>query len=763
MKNLAKLLICCSCLNSSAFSYGMQESLYQDIFSLETSEAWKKYESPRKHVSTVDESCNIAQALSDVKACGKDDKIAKYLVENIFLLCGSNERKSCWIKCYNTWKKANDLLAALAIGLERIDCDDEMRAYQLAASDLVANRIKEIHIAQFLQYDRKQGKFERHSTGHFKENHDADQSATRRLYDAMTPIMNIMRQSNYAFTPVFPDVCFFMMATPDDLKIGEAIYWQREADLLLFDAQTSLLLEMDPQVADAIREALTLRNESLLPPAKQGSQFDKILKDSGLLRKANAILEECISDREPPVSEAMAIVNKCKNLARIGCITADEKGIMMQNSVDAFFDMFARKHLGQFLFATAEPRISSSMIKELKNYFASLREIMIAYVNFHSANVESISEALTSFEEMINGMRMTEFVKIIKGIPHEIMTQLMSITPEKFAQLKDAKDNQLVRVVDYIPAEMRWILDLIPSHRHNPTAWCVPREEIISKESMEHLTALTPEILQQLQEMPAFMRELFMKTPIEFAEIVDCEIDVTCRIIKLLAERANLICKKDGDIKLYTEEWIQYIFAVLEDLKETELNYRTQLALQSASEIVMHNRLSGAFGGSYTTESVLDCFLDLIKSSIQKTAITDIMNEVLGASDVQVARTKIVSEYFRIFTKEFGENVALELIHHRSVNSQNKALYDKYVKELNATTKTYLLNNTAKMIEISLRLYGDTSHATQLIDMISQVDNPYKVYELLDNDIEYLLQESLLKDYIRGIRKIQIKDTVLSL
>ena len=202
---------------------------------------------------------------------------------------------------------------------------------------------------------------------------------------------------------------------------------------------------------------------------------------------------------------------------------------------------------------------------------------------------------------------------------------------------------------------------------------------------------------------------------------------------------------------------------MLKNFNKTELTHGVQLALSPASEIVKHNRLNGAFKGSYTTENVLDCFLDLIKSSIQKTAITDIMNEVLGASDVQVARTKIVSEYFRIFTKEFGENVALELIHHRSVNSQNKALYDKYVKELNATTKTYLLNNTAKLIEIARRLYGDASYAIQLISMISKVDDPYKVYGELDNDIKYLLEKSILKDYIGRIRNIPIKDAVLYL
>jgi len=386
----------------------------------------------------------------------------------------------------------------------------------------------------------------------------------------------------------------------------------------------------------------------------------------------------------------MAIVNKCKNLARIDCISAGEKGIMMQNSVDMFFDMFADECLGQFLPAATERQNFSLVIEKLRKDFAFLREIMFAYVTLYSTSAEGVSEALMSFNETINCARMTEFVTIVQRSP-----------------LENVED---------------------------------------------------PEISQALQEMPAYMRALLMKVPIEFAEMFDREIDRIDYIIMSLKKHAQSIFQKDGDIKTYTEGLMQYILEVLKNFKKTELTHGIQDAFQSALGIVKHNRLSGAFNGSYTTENVLDCLFNLINSSIQKTAIVDIMNEMLCA--FRPTSAKFTSEFLREYYKEeFSEELELILI--RSLENQNKTLYDEYVKKLNEKTKTYLLNNTDKMTAIAQRLYGDESPAVQLISMISKADDPYKVYGALDDNIKYWLEESILKDYIGRIRSIPIKDAVL--
>lgn len=139
MKDLAKWLICCSYLSSS-FSYGMQEgSLYRNVFSAETAEAlnWFTEQRRTKLSSEGLADVNMATALFDLRLRDKDDEIAKYLIETFAFTDNSPELKVCWTKCYNSWKKANDIRTALAAGVERIDCRDERTAYQQAASKRV--------------------------------------------------------------------------------------------------------------------------------------------------------------------------------------------------------------------------------------------------------------------------------------------------------------------------------------------------------------------------------------------------------------------------------------------------------------------------------------------------------------------------------------------------------------------------------------------------------------------------------------------------
>lgn len=352
---------------------------------------------------------------------------------------------------------------------------------------------------------------------------------------------------------------------------------------------------------------------------------------------------------------------------------------------------------------------------------------------------------------MINIPRVTEFVKILHSIPSDAMFPLMYIKPENFAQL-----NSFVRVLDFIPDEMQWL------KQHVDYDFRLWGNFIVSTEAVQYLITTNLEILQELHDMPQSMREALGKMPVAYATTLDREVDVICCTIRPLIERANLILKKDGNITTYIEGLVQYIVEVLRNLKKTEVTYGVQLAFSLASEIVIQNRLSGAFGGSNTPENVLDYFFALIQSSIQKAATFDIMNEVLATFDIGTARNEVSSEYFNTF-RVIGvdTSTALESIYHRPVDSQNKHLYEQHVKKLKAITKNALLDKKSAMIEISQRLYGDASYAIQLVHMIDKTNNPYKVYEALDNYIKYLLNESIFKDYIGRIRNIPIKDAVL--
>lgn len=191
--------------------------------------------------------------------------------------------------------------------------------------------------------------------------------------------MSGMRGPDYTLNPVCPEVCFFMCATPDDIKIGEALYWQREAELLLFDVQVALLMEKGVDSIGTIKEAVEFRGKSLLPINKEEKLFKKILDDRKNLGQANDLLAERVSRCSLGTNIATAMANKCKNLMRIECINADQKREMIEKDADAFINMLIQKHILQFLSLDKGSQIFPSTINSLKNDFAILHEIVLAY------------------------------------------------------------------------------------------------------------------------------------------------------------------------------------------------------------------------------------------------------------------------------------------------------------------------------------------------------------------------------------------------